>query len=130
MLLPHVRFGHGDADPHSHFPMSCPSLSELTVVAVGLGLLVSLIAGVVGHGVLQPLMEARGVRPWALRDSLGSMPLVLIGSWFVGAASAVYLALGITKCQISVSCVALLSIVIVVGFLMIRLGLLALRKLV
>lgn len=91
----------------------------------------ALISGIVGHGVLRPLLEARGIAPWTLRDSIGALPLVLLGSaafgagverlagWLFGAWGVIIPAAG--------ALVALLLIVI--GLLMLRLGLLALRKL-
>lgn len=130
MLLPRVRFGHGAALLQYHMPMTCPSAGELTFAAIGLGLVVVLIAGVIGHGVLRPLLEARGVTPWTVRDSIGSMPLVLLGSGLMGACSAVFLALNVVKCPDSGFYLLLLSLGIVVGFAMIKLGLIALRKLV
>lgn len=91
----------------------------------------ALVAGIVGHGVLRPLLEARGIAPWTVRDSIGALPLVLLGSaafgagverctgWLFGACGVIIPAAG--------ALVALMLIVI--GLLMMRLGLLALRKL-
>ena len=91
----------------------------------------AMVAGIVGHGVLRPMLEARGVAPWAVRDSVGSMPLVLIGAALIGASGA--LASGWLWC----ACDAIIPTVLVVvagtlfllGLSMLRLGLLALRKL-
>jgi hypothetical protein len=108
----------------------CPTAGDLTVAAGGVGLAMAMLAGLIGHGILRPLLEARGVAPWTLRDSLGSTPLILIGSFVLGAATAFFLAHGITKCTIGVPIMALLSASIVISVLVVRLGLIALRKLV
>lgn len=91
----------------------------------------AVVAAIVGHGVLRPLLEARGIIPWTIRDSIGALPLVLFGSaafgagverlsgWLFGACGVIIPPAG--------AFVALLFIVI--GLLMLRLGLLALRKL-
>mgnify|MGYP006972389751 CR=1 FL=1 len=87
-----------------------------------------LVAAAVGHGVLRPLLEARGVRPWTVRDSVGSLMLVILGSGVFGGGLAgvgigwvVHSAVG----MFDVLCLAALA----AGALMMRLGLLALRKL-
>jgi hypothetical protein len=95
-----------------------------------MGLLSALVAGMVGHGVLRPLLEARGVSPWRVRDSLGSLPLVLIGSALLGATTSSLMSLGNSECSVSGAILALLCVVIVSSISMIRLGLLALKKLV
>ncbi len=84
----------------------------------------------VGHGVLCPLLEARGITPWRVRDSLGSLPLVLIGSGLMGGAAAVLAAWGVTRCAVAFWMIVSAIAVVVGGVLLMRLGLLALRKLV
>lgn len=93
----------------------------------------ALIAVIVAHGVLRPLLEARGITPWRFRDSLGSTPLVVIGSG-ITSASLVALVLMVAAAALlgvnagwwlRVLCLALLA----AGVLTLRLGLLALRKL-
>ena len=108
----------------------CPASADLTVTIIGMGLLTALIAGMVGHGALRPLMEARGVSPWRLRDSLGALTLVLIGSACVGGASSAFAVWGVARCSVAGWSVTVVSAAIVLGILMLRLGLLALRKLV
>ncbi len=109
---------------------SCPNTADLVITIAGSALLASLIAGMVGHGVLRPLLEARGITPWRLRDSLGSLPLVLIGSGLMGGTAALLAAWGVTRCTVALSVLVTASALVVGGVLLMRLGLLALRKLV
>ena len=107
----------------------CPSVAELTVTTLSLALLVMFVAGMVGHGILRPLLEARGVSPWRVRDSLGSMPLVLLGSGLIGGTGTLLGVWGVTDCGVAGWAVALTSVLLISGTVMVRLGLLALRKL-
>lgn len=109
---------------------SCPNIADLAITIAGFAVLASLIAGMVGHGVLCPLLEARGIMPWRLRDSLGSLPLVLIGSGLMGGTAALLAAWALTRCAVSLWMIVTAIAVVVGGVLLIRLGLLALRKLV
>jgi hypothetical protein len=91
------------------------------------------IAVAVGHGVLKPLCEARGITPWTLRDSVGSLMLVLIGSGLLAGSLSALVAARLTDTA-NVFSVPLLFYVLclalpLIGALMMRLGLLALRKL-
>lgn len=91
----------------------------------------AMVAGIVGHGVLRPMLEARGVAPWTVRDSVGSMPLVMIGAALIGASGA--LASGWLWCVcdaiIPTALVVVAGSLFLLGLSMLRLGLLALRKL-
>ena len=117
--------------PRTFAVSTCPSTTDLTATMAGLALLVAFVAGMVGHGVLRPLLEARGVTPWRVRDSLGSLPLVLVGSALVGGAASYVAAWSVTGCSAhGWPTVSLLSAATICGVLLIRLGLLALRKLV
>ena len=88
------------------------------------------VAGMVGHGVLRPLLEARGVTPWRVHDSLGALPLVLIGSALIGGGAAlVGWLFGVCGGIISPAVGAAAVVAVLAGGLMLRLGLLALRKL-
>ena len=90
----------------------------------------ALVAGMVGHGVLRPLLEARGVTPWRVHDSLGALPLVLIGSALIGGGAApVGWLFGVCGGIISPAVGAAAVAAVLAGVLMLRLGLLALRKL-
>ena len=109
---------------------TCPDSSALTITVMGMAAVFAFVAGTVGHGVLRPLMEARGVSPWRLKDSAGSLPLVLIGAALMGGAAAVFAAWGVTGCDAAGWAVVALCAAIICGVLMMRLGLLALRKLV
>lgn len=87
-----------------------------------------LITLIVGHGVLRPLLEARGVRPWLLRDSVGALMLVMIGSACLAASLTALVVCRVYHsdfARFDVLCLALLCC----GALTMRLGLLALRKL-
>ncbi|MBL0170954.1 MAG: hypothetical protein IPP90_09515 [Gemmatimonadaceae bacterium] len=108
----------------------CVSAANLTISVSGSALLTALVAGMVGHGSLRPLLEARGITPWRLRDSLGSLPLVLIGSGLLGGTAALLAAWGVLLCSIPAGIIMTVSGLMVSGVLMMRLGLLALRKLV
>jgi hypothetical protein len=88
-----------------------------------------LLTGAVGHGILRPLLEARGIAPWRLRDSLGSLLLVLLGAGVLGG-TAVGTALWHGSEKSSLGVPDLLSLALLSGgALMVRLGLLSLRKL-
>ncbi|HEY0931145.1 MAG TPA: hypothetical protein VGE27_14590 [Gemmatimonas sp.] len=101
-------------------------ISGSVIAALTGALLVAVLSAAVAHGVLRPLLEARGIVPWTLRDSLGSLPLVIAGS-ALATGSAVYLAgqWFSADFMVRVLCLALLC----AGLLTVRLGLLALRKL-
>ncbi len=111
----------------------CPDNAQLTIVAGGLAVMGASLAGVVGHGVLRPMLEARGVTPWRVRDSLGSMPLVLLGSALVTGALTLSVLRWGAACGSAPSMAAAwwlgVVVALLVGALMIRLGLHALRKL-
>lgn len=109
--------------------LGCPSAATLTIAVSALALLVSFVAATVGHGVLRPLLEARGITPWRLRDSVGSLPLVLIGGAVVGAPAALLTAWGITECRVAGWAIATAIACMGAGLLTMRLGLLALKKL-
>jgi len=48
----------------------------------GVGALVLVAA--VAHALLRTFLEARGVRPWTLLDSLGASPMLLLGALVLG----------------------------------------------
>src|SRR6187431_1410466 len=107
----------------------CPSAPELAVISFSVSLVVMCEAGMVGHGILRPLLEARGLTPWHVRDSLGSMPLVLIGSGLTGGMGTPLAVWGVTGCDVNGWSVAVIGGLLVVGVVMVRLGLVALQKL-
>lgn len=110
--------------------MTCPAFEALFVGIGSFSLLVAVVAGTVGHGVLRPMLEARGVAPWSVRDSLGSMPLVLIGAAMIGGSGACFFAWALTQCVGSGVKITIVSVIMVWGVTLVRLGLVALRKLV
>ena len=99
----------------------------MIVAAVACGL----VAATVGHGILRPMLEARGVLPWTVRDSVGSMPLVLIGAAAIGAAASVASGWlwGVCEAIIPTALGVIAGALFLLGLLTLRLGLLALRKL-
>ncbi len=92
--------------------------------------MVASVTGFVAHGILRPLLEARGVAPWSLKDSLGSTPLVLIGGALVGGAVAIGAALVVPPCARSSAIAALAIAAVAVGLVTMKLGLVAIRKVV
>ena len=92
-------------------------------------MLTMFVAGMVGHGILRPLVEARGVTPWRLRDSLGSMPTVLIGSGLLGGTGMLLATWGATGCDVAGWKVAVAGGLVVAATIMMRVGIIALRKL-
>lgn len=128
--------------------MSCPlpfwgpSASPLVAATTGdlawmtalvAAVVAKLVTAIVAHGCLRPLMEARGVRPWTLRDSFGAIPLLAAGSAIAAGAAVFGTVATLVPCPTSprdallvrVLCLGLLA----VSLLMMRLGALALRKL-
>lgn len=101
----------------------------VTAAAAAAALSAALIAAVVGHGVLRPLLEARGIAPWTLRDSVGSLLLVLIGSALVAGAAVAAATAAVLSAPLGAGRGVLCLALLLAGALMMRLGLLALRKL-
>ena len=116
-------------------PVVAATTGELALfTAIVAAVLAKVITAMVAHGCLRPLMEARGVSPWRVRDSFGAIPLLAAGS-AIAAGAAVYGVIAtLVPCptalrdgvMVRVLCLGLLA----TGLLMIRLGTLALRKLV
>ncbi len=106
-------------------------LSGVSTAATA-ALLAVLVTWAVAHGILRIFLEARGVRPWTRRDSLGSLPLVLIGTLLTflagmllaNPANSAVPAAGNTP----VIRLVLLALLLV-GLFLIRLGIFALKKL-
>jgi hypothetical protein len=85
----------GNVAPSTVGPNVIPQV--VIVGAVLAAVLAMVLAVTVLHGVLRPVMIARGVTPWRLRDSVGAAPLVLAGSAGLGLATgplAMAIALG------------------------------------
>jgi hypothetical protein len=106
--------------------VSGTAVGALAGAAIAGAVIAAALSAMVAHGILRPLLEARGIVPWTVRDSLGSIPLVIFGS-ALAAGSAIYGAgwLFSAEPMVRVLCLALLC----AGLLAVRLGLLALRKL-
>lgn len=106
-------------------------MEGLIAAAIVAALACALVAVVVGHGILRPMLKSRGVSPWTVRDTLGSTPLVVFGAAAIGAAAA--LASGWLWCVCEAIIPTVLGVIagalFLLGLLMLRLGLLALRKL-
>jgi hypothetical protein len=102
----------------------------LTAVMIGAvtGATLSLV---VAHGLLRAFMEARGISPWSVRDSVGATVLVTLGAGAIGAAAALAI-VAATSATIAMSAgvrAASISALALLGAVSLRLGLLALRKL-
>lgn len=108
----------------------CPTSADLTEALLIAGGAVATLAGMIGHGVLRPLLEARGVTPWTLKDSLGSMPLILIGSAMVGGSVGGGVLFGFSPCSGARWAVGTAIAVGLLGLLIGKLGLVELRKVV
>jgi hypothetical protein len=103
-----------------------PDLLWLSMAMAAAGAM--LVAVVVGHGILRPLLEARGITPWTLRDSVGSLMLVILGSGLFAAALGAVVVNRVRRGDFGLFDVLCLA-AFAAGALMMRLGLLALRKL-
>ena len=91
----------------------------------------TIVAGALVHGVLRPQLEGRGVKPWRLRDTLASIPLVLIGSAGIGGGVTLA-ALGVASVLASTGSLSLLLggvAGLLVSAFVLLLGVIALRKL-
>lgn len=115
-------------------PIHAASTGELAVMtALVAAIIAKLITALVAHGCLCPLMEAKGVSPWTVRDTIGAIPLLAAGSALVAGAAGYGAIATLVPCPIAprdawlvpVLCLGLLA----AGLLMMRLGSLALRKL-
>lgn len=119
-------------------PSASPIILETTgemavVTAVASALLAGLLAFAISHAILRTFLEARGVEPWSRRDSALATPLVTLGATLITGA-VVYLTVAtIVPCPVGTGRMGLARMVclglLASGGLMLRLGLLALRKL-
>lgn len=96
----------------------------------GVGALVLVAA--VAHALLRTFLEARGVRPWTLLDSLGASPVLLLGALLLGMSAGLlatwwHTCPGVT-CVLAPVGVVLALLLAAAGTLAAWLGLLALRK--
>jgi len=91
----------------------------------------ALISMVVAHGTMKPLMQARGVSPWTLRDTIGSTMLVTIGAALEGSSAVLLgaVVVGLPGELSLTTTLILLALLAAPGALCLRLGLIALRKL-
>jgi hypothetical protein len=107
----------------------CPSPSILTLTACSAALLAMVLVAAIGHGLIRPLLEQRGITTWGLMDTVGAMPLVLMGAATIVGTAAVLLVLLATECPPGAVGVGGSVVLVAVGALWVRLGLHALRKL-
>lgn len=111
---------------------SLPFFERYFLPTAGGALLLAIVAGMIGHSILRTFLEARGVEPWGVLDSLNAMPLVLLGAAAVGAAAtltATAIILPCTDYGESTFPITASVVLVVSGLLMLRLGLLAVRRL-
>ena len=119
-------------------PSASPIILETTgevavVTAVASALLAGILAFAISHAILRTFLEARGVEPWSRRDSALATPLVTLGATLITGA-VVYLTVAtIVPCPVGIGHGTAIRVVslglIAAGGLLLRLGLLALRKL-
>jgi len=119
-------------------PSASPIILETTDEVAALTALVAaalawILALTISHSILRTFLEARGVEPWSRRDSALATPLVTLGAALVTGA-VVYLTVAtIVPCPVGIGHGTAIRVVslglIAAGGLMLRLGLLALRKL-
>lgn len=111
-------------------PASSP-LHTLLLASSSGALAGMVIAAAVAHGVMQHFLEARGVSPWSARDSIGALPVVLAGAGMLGAAFAL-MVVAIPEQDAAIPVAGTLGVALplaFVGAIVLRLGLLELRKL-
>ena len=97
------------------------------------------VAAAVAHGVLRSALESRGVVPWHLRDTLGAIPLILLGSTGIGAVTGFVVVRLVENAPLTSEHLALTvspqmmlgagAFVLAVSALILTLGIIALRKL-
>jgi hypothetical protein len=96
------------------------------------GVAALLLVVAVSHALLRTFLEARGVRPWTLLDSLGASPVLLLGALLLGTSGGVLAAWWLTcpgiTCAVPSVGVLLALLLAAAGVLATWLGLLALRK--
>lgn len=56
------------------------------VPALACGIAAPVLVATVAHALLKTFLEARGVRPWTLLDSLGASPVLLLGAVLLGGS--------------------------------------------
>lgn len=109
-----------------------PLLSRLMLPTMSGGLVCALMAAFIGHSVLRTFLEARGVVPWGLRDSVGALPMMIMGAALVGVSCTLITGAVVAICPIEdgTSVLASLSIAcLLTGVVLLRLGLIEVRKL-
>ena len=104
-----------------------------TVTALIAAVLAWLIALTISHAILRTFLEARGVEPWTRRDSALATPLVTFGA-ALATGTVTYLTIAtIMPCPVGIGHAAATRVIslglLIAGAVILRLGLLALRKL-
>jgi hypothetical protein len=89
----------------------------------------ALISLVVTHGLLRTFMHARGIAPWTWKDTIGSSLLIGLGGALLGAASMLVCLIAIGTAVLTPAYVSVTALLLLLGAIVLRLGLLALRKL-
>lgn len=106
--------------------------SQFVPVLLG-GVGASALVAMVSHALLKTFLEARGVRPWTRRDSLGATPVLLLGAALLGGSGGTLLSRWLT-CPGTGCAIPRIGVVLALaggaaGLLATWLGLHALRKL-
>ena len=108
----------------------------MLIAAIAIGAFTgATISLVITHGLLRNFMEARGIAPWKVRDSVGSSMLVTVGAALISCAAVLAVLVVIRSPTVAPTTESTLGTTIAIsvlalgGSLCLRLGLLALRKL-
>jgi hypothetical protein len=117
-------------DDRSHRAVQCPTPAGLLHRLANASVALQVAQGT--HALLRTFLEARGVRPWTLLDSLGASPVLLLGALLLGTTGGVLAAWWLTcpglRCAVPSVGVLLALLLAAAGVLATWLGLLALRK--
>lgn len=124
--------------------MTDKGVLALTAAFVAFVAVMALVTAI-AHGILRTALEARGVAPWTLKDSIGALPLVLMGSGLSAAALAWLFAMSVAVADgpgidflqwhfpkafnVAAAKRAIAVALVLAGLLQVRLGLVAIRKL-
>lgn len=91
-------------------------------------LVAATLATVIVHGMLRLFLEARGITPWSMRDSVGASPLIVAGSGGIGAVASCAMQAQQSG-NVRGAVLVVLIFTLLVSVLLMRLGFHALRKL-
>jgi hypothetical protein len=111
---------------------SFPFLDRLLLPTLLGGSLFALLAAVIGHSVMRTFLEARGVQPWGIFDSLRAIPFALLGAALIGVAVTLTAGLLVLECRDLRDTPSVLiadAVCALGGMVLLRTGLLGVRRL-